>query len=103
MEEEYSLFQRGIERIPWQGKRENMPLRNIGAGLLIFGVLISQINGTVNEPANHNKSSNSTTEAPHHEDPPALKVAKFDFDYVRGPLTIILWILLASLAKLGKV
>ena len=80
-----------------------MPLRNIGAGLLIFGVLISQINGTVNEPANHNKSSNSTTEAPHHEDPPALKVAKFDFDYVRGPLTIILWILLASLAKLGEV
>ena len=74
-----------------------MPLRNLLARVLILGVLIGHINGSLNEPSSQNNSTN------HNEDPPPLKVAKFDWDYVSGPLTIILWILLASLAKLGEV
>lgn len=75
-----------------------MSFRNLLAGVLILGVLIGHINGSLNEPSSENNSANDT-----EEDPPPLKVAKFDWDYVSGPLTIILWILLASVAKLGEV
>lgn len=80
-----------------------MSLRNLLAGVLILGVLIGHINGSLDEPSSKNNSTNDTEEDPQHEDPPPLKVAKFDWDYVSGPLTIILWILLASVAKLGEV
>lgn len=80
-----------------------MSLRNLLAGILILGVLIGDINGSLDEPSSKNNSTNDTEEDPQHEDPPPLKVAKFDWDYVSGPLTIILWILLASVAKLGEV
>lgn len=80
-----------------------MSLRNLLAGILILGVFIGHINGSLDEPSSENNSTNDTEEHPQHEDPPPLKVAKFDWDYVSGPLTIILWILLASVAKLGEV
>lgn len=80
-----------------------MSFRNLLAGVLILGVLIGHINGSLNEPSSENNSANDTEEDAQHEDPPPLKVAKFDWDYVSGPLTIILWILLASVAKLGEV
>lgn len=78
-----------------------MSLRNLLAGILILGVLIGHINGSLDEPSSKNNSTNDTAEDPQHEDPPPLKVAKFDWDNVSEPLTIILWILLASVAKLG--
>lgn len=77
-------------------KAIKMTLRNVAAVLCILGALISQINGT-----SHDNSSTNDTNG--HKDPPPLQVAKFDWNNVAGPLTIILWILLASLAKLGKV
>lgn len=80
-----------------------MSLRNLLAGILILGVLTGHINGSLDEPSSKNNSTNDTEEDPQHEDPPPLKVAKFDWDYVSAPLTIILWILLASVAKLGEV
>ena len=86
-----------------QRRAGKMSLRNLLAGILILGVLIGHINGSLNEPSSKNNSTNDTEEDPQHEDPPPLKVAKFDWDYVSGPLTIILWILLASVAKLGEV
>lgn len=78
-------------------------MRSLLAGVLILGVLIGHIKGSLSEPSSKNNSTNDTEEHPQHEDPPPLKVAKFDWDYVSGPLTIILWILLASVAKLGEV
>lgn len=86
-----------------QRRAGKMSLRNLLVGILILGVLIGHINGSLNEPSSKNNSTNDTEEDPQHEDPPPLKVAKFDWDYVSGPLTIILWILLASVAKLGEV
>lgn len=80
-------------------KAIKMTLRNVAAVLCILGALISQINGASHD----NSSTNDTNETPGHKDPPPLQVAKFDWNNVAGPLTIILWILLASLAKLGKV
>ena len=80
-----------------------MSLRNLLAGILILGVLTGHINGSLDEPSSKNNSTNDTAEDPQHEDPPPLKVAKFDWDNVSEPLTIILWILLASVAKLGEV
>ena len=70
---------------------------------MIVGVLIVHINAAVEDPAteNHNKSSDHH-DSSDHGPPPEIKVAKFDFAYVGGPLTIIVWILIASLAKLGK-
>lgn len=74
-----------------------------GAVLLIVGVLIVHTNAAVDDPAieSHNKSSDRN-DSSGHGPPPEIKVAKFDFAYVAGPLTIIVWILIASLAKLGK-
>jgi len=84
-----------------QSRKAEMSWRNRAAAFFIFGALISQINVA----SGSNSSSNDTDDkrTPGHKDPPPLKVAKFDFDHVGGPLTIILWILIASLAKLGKV
>lgn len=86
-----------LDRENRQRRTGKMSLRNLLARVLILGVLIGHINGSLNAPSSQNNSTN------HNEDPPPLKVAKFDWDYVSGPLTIILWILLASLAKLGEV
>lgn len=79
-----------------QSRKAEMSWRNRAAAFFIFGALISQINVA----SGSNLSSNDTDDK---HTPPPLKVAKFDFDHVGGPLTIILWILIASLAKLGKV
>ena len=49
-----------------------------------------------------NDLSNHTSNNSDHEEPPSLKVATFDFHHVSGPITIMLWILIASLAKLGE-
>ncbi|KAJ7360359.1 hypothetical protein OS493_016991 [Desmophyllum pertusum] len=81
-----------------------MTFVNPAAILLIVGVLIIRINAAVaDDPAitsSHSNTSNGN-ESLDHGPPPQLKVAKFDFGYVGGPLTIIVWILIASLAKLG--
>ncbi|XP_015749951.1 PREDICTED: sodium/hydrogen exchanger 2-like, partial [Acropora digitifera] len=55
---------------------------------------------TIGASANESHSQQSENNS-NHEDPPPLKVAKFDFERVSGPLIIIVWILIASLAKLG--
>lgn len=80
-----------------------MSFINPAAVLLIIGVLIVHINAAVDDPAirSHSNSSNHN-DSSGHGPPPEIKVAKFDFAYVSGPLTIIVWILIASLAKLGK-
>ena len=80
-------------------------LKNRAALLLILGVLLSsQINSASGRNFSSNRSTDNTNgdHRPGHEDPPPLKVAKFDFEHVQGPLIIILWVLMASLAKLGK-
>lgn len=74
-----------------------MSLKSRLALFLVSGVLISRtINASANKLNSHPSGNNSN-----HEDPPPLKVAKFDFERVSGPLIIIVWILIASLAKLG--
>lgn len=81
-----------------------MSLINPAAVLLIVGVLIIRINAAVDDPAIESPSNSSThNDNSGHGAPAEIKVAKFDFAYVSGPLTIIVWILIASLAKLGKV
>ena len=83
-----------------------MSLKNRAALLLIVGVLLSsQINSASgsNSSSNHSTDNTNGDHRPGHEDPPPLKVAKFDFEHVQGPLIIILWVLIASLAKLGKI
>lgn len=81
-----------------------MAFINPAAVLLIVGVLIIRINAAVNDPAIESATNSSNhTEDSGHEFSAEIKVAKFDFEYVSGPLTIIVWILIASLAKLGKV
>ncbi|KAL9989088.1 hypothetical protein ACROYT_G003597 [Oculina patagonica] len=77
-----------------------MSFINPGAALLIVGVLIVHISAAVGDPAIENNSSDHN-DTSGHGPPPEIKVAKFDFAYVSGPLTIIVWILIASLAKLG--
>lgn len=83
-----------------------MSLKNRAVLLFILGVLLSrQINsasGSNNSSSNHSTDNGDHENRPGHEDPPPLKVAKFDFEHVQGPLIIILWVLIASLAKLGK-
>lgn len=82
-----------------------MTFINPVAVFIITGVLIIRVNAAVDNPANasHNNSSDRNETPDHgHGPPPDLKVAKFDFAYVSGPLTIIVWILIASLAKLGE-
>ena len=82
-----------------------MSLKNRAVLLLILGVLLSsQINSASgsNSSSNHSTDNGDHENRPGHEDPPPLKVAKFDFEHVQGPLIIILWVLIASLAKLGK-
>lgn len=81
-------------------KNNEMSLKNRVAVLSILGVLISQINWA--SGSNGNSSPNNSASDHEHGDPPPLKVAKFDFDHVEGPLIIIVWILIASLAKLGN-
>ena len=81
-----------------------MAFINPAAVLLIVGVLIIRINAAVNDPAIESATNSSNhNEDSGHEFSAEIKVAKFDFEYVSGPLTIIVWILIASLAKLGKV
>ena len=81
-----------------------MAFINLAAVLLLVGVLIIQINAVVDDPAIENPINSSThNDNSGHGDPAEIKVARFDFAYVSGPLTIIVWILIASLAKLGKV
>ena len=81
-----------------------MAFINPAAVLLIAGVLIIRINAAVDDPAIESHSNSSThSKDSGHESSAEIKVAKFDFEYVSGPLTIIVWILIASLAKLGKV
>ena len=82
-----------------------MALINPAALLLLVCVLILRVNSSVGDKAStsHNNNSHENGTPGHASDPiPELKVAKFDFAYVAGPLTIIVWILIASFAKLGK-
>ena len=78
-----------------------MAFINPAAFVLTVGVLIIRINAAVDDPAIESPSSPNGESG--HESSAEIKVAKFDFEYVSGPLTIIVWILIASLAKLGKV
>lgn len=81
-----------------------MAFINPAAFVLIVGVLIIRINAAVDDPAIESPSNSSSSNGESgHESSAEIKVAKFDFEYVSGPLTIIVWILIASLAKLGKV
>lgn len=81
-----------------------MAFINAAAFVLIVGVLIIRINAAVDDPAIESPSNSSSPNGESgHESSAEIKVAKFDFEYVSGPLTIIVWILIASLAKLGKV
>lgn len=75
-----------------------MSLKSRSALFLVAVVLICRI--TIGASANESHSQQSENNS-NHEDPPPLKVAKFDFERVSGPLIIIVWILIASLAKLG--
>lgn len=80
-----------------------MALINPAALLLLVCVLILRVNSSVGDKAStsHNNNSHENGTPGHASDPiPELKVAKFDFAYVAGPLTIIVWILIASFAKL---
>lgn len=81
-----------------------MALINPAALLLLVCVLILRVNSSVGDiSTSHNNNSHENGTPGHASDPiPELKVAKFDFAYVAGPLTIIVWILIASFAKLGK-
>ncbi len=49
---------------------------------------------------------NHSTKAPHedaqHKSHGGIKVAKFDFERVKTPFVVCLWILIASLAKIGR-
>ena len=80
-----------------------MAFINQAAVVLIVGVLIIRINAAVDDPGIESPSNSSSNGESGHESSAEIKVAKFDFEYVSGPLTIIVWILIASLAKLGKV
>lgn len=75
-----------------------MSLKSRSALFLVAVVLICRI--TIGASANESHSQQSENNS-NHADPPPLKVAKFDFERVSGPLIIIVWILIASLAKLG--
>lgn len=73
-----------------------MVLRNVlwcALCLLIAHSTLAKATDKVNGIQTANRSSETQ-----HE----LKVAKFDYGYVSNPLTIMLWILIASLAKLGE-
>ena len=73
--------------------------------LLSVCVLILRVESSVGDKqsASHNNTSHENGTPGHASDPPPeLKVAKFDFAYVAGPLTIFVWILIASFAKLSK-
>lgn len=74
-----------------------MSVKSHSALFLVAGVLICRIIGATASESHSQQSENNSN----HEDPPPLKVAKFDFERVSGPLIIIVWILIASLAKLG--
>lgn len=79
-----------------------MAFINPAAFVLTVGVLIIRINAAVDDPAIESPSNSSSPNGESgHESSAEIKVAKFDFEYVSGPLTIIVWILIASLAKLG--
>ena len=81
-----------------------MAFINPAAVLLIVGVIIIQINAAVDDPAFESPSNSSSHNGDTgHGSSAEIKVARFDFEYVSGPLTIIVWILIASLAKLGEV
>lgn len=75
-----------------------MSLKSRSALFLVAGVFICRIIGATSANESHSQQSGNNS---NHEDPPPLKVAKFDFERVSGPLIIIVWILIASLAKLG--
>lgn len=102
----FKVFRKARVFLSRQIMKVKMTFVNPAAILLIVGVLIIRINAAVaDDPAitsSHSNTSNGN-ESLDHGPPPQLKVAKFDFGYVGGPLTIIVWILIASLAKLGKV
>ncbi|XP_068695685.1 Na(+)/H(+) exchanger beta-like [Montipora foliosa] len=73
-----------------------MSLKGHAALFLIVGVLIDRI-----ASAFGNVRELNVTAGHSYEDIPSLAVAKFDFQRVAGPLVILVWILIASLAKLG--
>ncbi|KAK2565796.1 Sodium/hydrogen exchanger 2 [Acropora cervicornis] len=75
-----------------------MSLKSRSALFLVAGVFICRTIGATSANESHSQQSGNNS---NHEDPPPLKVAKFDFERVSGPLIIIVWILIASLAKLG--
>jgi hypothetical protein len=84
-----------------------MPMMNILAVYLVFleGLVcwssvsclpLSKGGGTTNNTNNNN----STPHSGHGE--VTFEVTTIDFNYVAVPFTIMLWILIASFAKLGK-
>ena len=73
-----------------------MSLKGHAALFLIVGVLIDRIASAFGNVRELNVTGHS------YEDIPSLAVAKFDFERVAGPLVILVWILIASLAKLGN-
>lgn len=75
--------------------------------MLVVAVMMMMISGTsvlASSPqkTHNNPSNNSTGHGASHQDK-AFPVLDFDYDHVHYPFVIFLWILLASLMKLGKV
>ena len=60
-------------------------------------LLLVRVNASTG--SDHSPPGNQTKD---HEEVPELKVAKVDYHHVSGPFTIMVWILIASLAKLGE-
>lgn len=79
-------------------------VRIIAVFVVFFGLLSSVLCLPVKpESGVHNKTESDNNSSSHsaHEKV-NFKVATVDFYNVAGPFTIMLWILIASFAKLGK-
>lgn len=60
----------------------------------------NKVGNTSNSP--HNNDTTSSNETKKREKVHSFHVAKFDFKRIKTPFTIAIWVLLASLGKLGK-
>lgn len=86
---------------------------NVTTGaLLVFLLTFQQLHGNAfsksigmsveNSSKTNAEKHGNDTHSDKHLEPHKIKVAKFDFDNIATPFVVVLWVLLASLLKLGK-
>ncbi|XP_032229676.1 Na(+)/H(+) exchanger beta isoform X2 [Nematostella vectensis] len=80
-----------------------MMLKVVVIGVILAGFLGQPSVASSSPPAQHGTQTNTSNNTSHDKahDIPSFNVATFDFNHVAGPFTIMLWILIASFAKLG--